>query len=247
MPSYRSDTAALAPLETFSVRAFAPDEAFPASVCGFVLALAVIYDDLKDIAQADHLLASEVPASQNAYTRERGQVAGIQAHIRRHLSATIYELLRLVEANLVILSEPAFVVTVRNLPNEIRAEWESITAVAENRDAKGSLAEALRFVRDKVGFHYDRKELLRGYEAHFSEDPTRPAFISRGESLQSSRFYFADAAAQAYFRVQLAAHDPSHYFSWGSPLIRAVNRALHEIVIAFIQRRSAFREYRPGS
>jgi hypothetical protein len=245
MPSYRSDTAALARLETFSTDAFTPDAAFPASVCGFVLALAVIYDDLKDIAQADHLLASEAPASPDEYTRERGQLAGIQAHIRRHLAATIYELLRLVEGNLGILSEPAFAVTARNLPKDIRAEWESIAAVAENREAKGSLAEALHFVRDKVGFHYDRKELLRGYQIHFSEDPARPAFISRGDSLQSSRFYFADAAAQAYFRVQLAVHDPSEYFSWGSPLVRAVNRALHELVIAFIQRRSAFRDYRP--
>ena len=41
MPSYRSDTAALASLETFSVEAFQPGEGFPESVCGFVLSLAV--------------------------------------------------------------------------------------------------------------------------------------------------------------------------------------------------------------
>lgn len=49
MKSFQDECSELAPLETFDPAAFLGDEAVPQELCNFILSLALIYNDCKDI------------------------------------------------------------------------------------------------------------------------------------------------------------------------------------------------------
>lgn len=58
--SYQGETAALFPLATLDAQIFTPSPQYSIEVCRFILALAVVHEDLKDLVLA-HVLLTEVP------------------------------------------------------------------------------------------------------------------------------------------------------------------------------------------
>lgn len=242
--SLQSEAEFLAPVQTFAPEAFLPGPDAPANVCAFVLSLSVIYNDFKDLALADHLLRSNPPAVTEGIDAERGQYCGLQGHILRLLGGLVHELLRLTADNEYVLSDPAFTKALARCPRPSREAWDAVAAAALAHAGSDPLLKALLLLRNKISFHYDPKEIANGYRAAFSSPARygRPC-ISRGITLQSSRHYFADAAAQAYFFAKTGGAAPDSLLRWDSPMVVAVNRALAEIVEAFIASRNhAFRE-----
>jgi hypothetical protein len=102
-------------------------------------------------------------------------------------------------------------------------------------------------IRNKVSFHYDPKELYRGYRWHFfkSADSTEPAFVSRGTSMKGSRFYFADAAADGYFQSQAENKDSSELINRLADITADLNQTIMQIVDRFIQKRGyAYKDHK---
>lgn len=64
-------------------------------------------------------------------------------------------------------------------------------------------------VRNSLAFHYryGGSSITGGYQRHFATTPRRPesehAYMSLGESMERTRFFFADAAAQAAVREKV--------------------------------------------
>jgi len=87
------------------------------------------------------------------------------------------------------------------------------------------------------------KAKVQGYSRAFLRGSKREPFVSRGQTLATSRFYFADAAAEDYLRE---VGDPAtdEVFALGTlKLVRNVTFSIHEIVLTFITARGfAWRE-----
>ena len=228
----------LAPLETFDPRAFSGDSKCHQDTCDFILSLAVAYNDLKNVAMALRFLAEVRPRDLSRPTVEIGQHAGVLLHIMRLEAGIIRELLILIEKNKAILNTPYFTELKRKLSRNAREAWGAVLSIAFERSTKHPLGKLLLFVRNKVAFHYDPKEVARGYALVFLQSNSdRIPFISRGNSMPETRFYFADAAVEKYL---LSASDETtvrDFVSGGSPLFNDVNLALYEIITKFVNDR----------
>ncbi len=246
--TYAQHTDALVSLESFPKEAFEPSADATREECGFFLALAVIHDDLKDVVLSQVLL-SEIPVPDPVIpSTHRGQYAGLEAHLFRTLVGIMHELLEVIRAHPTVLKGRLFKEVQRVCPKPGKKAWRAIVDAAAGELSSDPLNKALFFVRNKVSFHYDVKELARGYQLAFSQPRFGVPMLSRGNNMRESRFYFADAASQAYFFELTGADGTSPVFSWSTDLSAQVNHALHWLVLKFIEVRGFhFKEHLGGA
>src|SRR5258705_1291558 len=86
----------LAALETFDPEAFRGNEKVPQTVCNFVLALALIYNDCKDAIYAHVAVAACKPDGPPQKTKVWGAMSGAQFHAFRGLAGLMHELFGLI-------------------------------------------------------------------------------------------------------------------------------------------------------
>jgi hypothetical protein len=223
----RGESIEMAPLETFDPSAFVSAGDAPQDVRSFVLALAAIYNDFKTIMLADNLLETQRPPDPPANTPDWGEYNGFRIYLVRVLAGLFNELLRMISRNEAVLSEPDFRQIVKRIPRPSRESWDAIVAAALAQPSKNPLTKALLLARNKVSFHYRLRFGQPG--------PAGEPYVSRGATMLSTRFFFADAAAQAYLNQCLETEDTRKQFGPASPLMHQVNIALHEIVISFVE------------
>jgi hypothetical protein len=214
------------------------------SVHQFVLMLALIFNDLKSLHwfahQTERGNGNKTGAVDDLY---QAQVNGVRDWINRQMISALNELLVLVSKSDDVIESPEFQKCLEACPPNARARWSSIAGAAEKQQsqAKSSLGRFLRFVRNNVGYHYEHTELLRkGYQKHFVE--FRPlgvsefAYASLGNTLETTRFFFADAASQALMRRVL---DPTgELFDAAGAAVLDVNVALRSVVEHYLRLRS---------
>lgn len=234
MPPYSKEVEKLAPLETFDPQVFQGDSKFPQSVCDIVLSLALVYNDLRDIFLGQVLLASVKPDSLAAITPERGQFSGLGLHLARLQAGLVRELTELIQDNQDVIASAPFQRLVSKLDKKAKASWKALVDASANKPAGSPLTMLLLLARNKVAFHYDRKVIGKGYALRFLSNPPRQPYVSRGSSMSGTRFYYADAAAEAYI---LSVTDPQtvgDFLSGKSQVLDDVNRALQRLVVAFV-------------
>lgn len=244
---YEKEVSKLAPLETFDPKVFIGDSERPQELCDFILALALAYNDFRDVTFG-RILHSELPVPRQAIpSLELGEWAALRIFIIRVQIGYVHELLTLVQENKELVGTPAFSSLFKSLSKEGKEAWNFIYGIATGAESGGGLAKLLVRVRNKISFHYDQEELAKGFKHAFSNDPvTNQPFISRGDSLVGTRFYFADAAAEAYLKLRI---DPDNEAAiellWGTgELLEKVNLALNEMIVRFIQVKSGYRKFR---
>lgn len=242
--SFEAQWMELHPLETFDPIAFRGDETVPQSVCDLVLALALAFNDLKDIFYA-HIILEEYKQDGTPPPRTRafGLYNGVNVHLLRLLMGTVYELLNLIGRKEAIVQDAAFLKTVRLLPKDSRDAWNEVVSIALNRECTATIGKALLDARNHVAFHYDLKRIQSGYRRHFlsSQNEDTRAYISRGENMKETRFYFADAAAYGYLRNEEGT-SPGDLANNLVNTVGRVSLSLRDIVTRFIQyRKCAFR------
>lgn len=245
---FREECEFLAPLETFDPAAFVGDANVPQEVCNFVLALSLIYNDCKNAVYAHVALSGLKPGATPAKTRLWGTISGVQWHAFRAVVAVINELFKLISEKQKqgLLEHHFFKSIVRGLSPPSREAWLAVVAVACDKRPTNELSKKLLRVRHKVIFHYDPDEIYKGYAHHFIDEPTKRgdrAYISRGTSMRTTRFYFADAAVSGYLRHLAGAKNDEELQNEVEEVFERVNHGLMMIVEAFIQRRRyAFRK-----
>jgi len=128
---------------------------------------------------------------------------------------------------------------IQKLSKQERESWDALASAALQKQTRSSLSKLLLMIRNKVSFHYDPKELYRGFRHHFfqSGNTSEPPFVSRGTNMQRSRFYFAEAAADGYLGAIAKQEDPNNFMTHLVDLTTALNRAIMQIVHHFIQGR----------
>lgn len=242
MVTYAQQLARLSPLETFDPAVFVGDDKTPQHVCDFVLSLAVAYNDIRDLVHAQQLLAAVRPADLTQPSTAAGQFGGLHVHWVRMLAGVLTELAQLITENSTVLASASFQGVIRSLPKSFREAWQSTVTAASATTPQGDrFGRLIYFARNKVAFHYDRKEISRGYGGIFLRADSQPPFISRGNNMAETRFFFADAAVEAYMMQRAQASNGLEFFESGWKILPDIGHALREIVVRFINRRSAWR------
>jgi hypothetical protein len=178
------------------------------------------------------------PADPDQETPYRGEYAAIKAHLIRINASLVHELANLIEdSNPLVLADPFFVAVVSSLDRGARQSWQVLVDVATGGGGTEPLARALFFLRNKVAFHYDPKGVAQGFRHAFESGGDRRPLVSRGTTLRATRYYFADAAAQAYLNTRVGDEGVAQFFRDISSLLEALNIALGQLVENFIQRR----------
>ena len=237
MKTFQEECSELAPLETFDPAAFRADNKVPQALCNFVLTLAVVYNDCKNLIYAYIITADSRPEGRFTKTRLWGAWSGVQYHIFRAIISLLHELFKLIRENESLLKNPFFLSVVRQIDPSARKAWETVVSVALGITPSDPLGKSLLQVRNKVSFHYDGKAIYKGYSHHFSEHLDERAFISRGHAMKETRYYFADAAALGYLKSIAGTADIDVLLSNIAELLNPVSRALMAIIESYIQRR----------
>jgi hypothetical protein len=193
------------------------------------------------------MLLTVRPVNQSDPSPELGNYGGVGAHLLRLSAGLLHELTNLINDHESLLSGQPFTRLVRTLPLNAREAWDSIVAASQSRPSSDPLAMLLVRARNKVAFHYDAEEIGRGYRAAFIDKHAKfsTPFISRGEAMADTRFYFIDAAAEVYMEDVTQGVVAAQFLDASLPLFNQVNHALREIVIRFLGLRGfGWREYR---
>lgn len=239
MKTFQEACVNLESLQTFDPAAFEGNEEVPQDLCNFVLALALIYNDCKNITYAATLLKECRPPGPEK-TGVWGTYAGTDRHLFRLMVSAVHELFNLIRDHENVLSHEFFVSrVVQSLSPASRKSWVSLTGAATGATPKDEFGRMLLRIRNKIAFHYEPKEIFRGFKRTFL-GPTRlqeQAYISRGQSMAASRFYFADAAVDGYFLEMVGEGEIKQLSAKIHDVTESLNRALLGLVDRFIQQR----------
>ncbi len=241
---FEAHLSTLAELETFDPVVFKGDGSVPQSVCDFVLALSLVFNDLKDLLDIHLVLNDPKPSGLRPYTKQFGAINGIDHHIFRLVGGILHELTRLIKNSHEVTDHLFFQRLVNKLPVTAREDWATLSAVAQGEQKPGLLGKSLAIIRNKVIFHYDPGVIGKGCIHHFAnaEEPGRRAFVSRGINMATSRFYFADAASTGTLPTILGPEAADSLPGALVEITGRVNTALHALVLGFVSERGgAFR------
>jgi hypothetical protein len=237
MRTYRGHIANLAPLRTLDPAAFQPDAQCPKDVCDLVLSLALAFNDFHDLLVTHDILNGVWPTDDSTPTPELGEFNGFSYHLFRAHLATLHELLNLLQKNSSLLADRSLAAVVKKLQPKAKIAWSSVVGVATGTNSEASdLTKFLIFARNKVAFHYSRKEIGGGFRTAFVGTGRQP-YVSRGNTLATSRFFFADASAEDYMRMKANDLGVPDTFTAAIDLIRDVTFAVHQVVFTFIKMR----------
>jgi len=199
----------LEPISEFDPKVFIPHGVQDKNLCGFMLALACVYNDYKNVLWGLEQLCKCGEEKNGARTAYNGQIRGFNICLRKQAYSIGYELLVLIRENKELIESEVFMELRKKMLNAHGDDWDDIVAIAlKNRAESGEFVGFLRAIRNNVGFHYsyDSKgleKLTEGYRTSFWDKSGRliqRAAISKSNWMAYSRFYFADAAVEGVLK-----------------------------------------------
>lgn len=194
IPGFRD----LANLEFVDASVFVGASDEEQAVCDFILALALVYNDLKDLLWAFVELKGRTPTEFKP-NAQVGQLNGMREHSVRLLYALHHELFQLIGKNPEPQGHQLFRNVLARVSSKARDHWARLVAAAAGKPKNDPLAMILVRVRDDLAAHYyGTKTLGRGFGRQYDGSGPwgRRLFVSRGVNIIASRFHFADGAAQ---------------------------------------------------
>jgi len=230
----------LADLESFDKRAFEADADVSQDVCNFVLTLALIFNDLKDLIYAHVSLNTQKPRGSFRISRLWGAYNGINMHLLRLMLGLFHEFIEFLKRSDKVLIDPFLQSVLKLLSKENRELWQTLVNIALDKQTITAENRFAFFVRNKLVFHYDPKEIFWGYNAFFSsnEQGAERAFVSRGMNMAKTRHFFADGAAQGYFIKNVQGKEDAEALILKTVKnLGEISLTITEIVNCFIQKR----------
>ena len=209
------------------------------------LALALLFNDLKDLVIIDVWLEGQRP-EQDKPRPYAGQWAGIANHVRRLGASLLHEFLQLLKKHNELIGSEEFQSLVQQTPRWAQDAWKEFLLLAQAADddsAKRSpLYRALRDIRNWSAFHYAQwKPLANAYRTFFIAENKDPgssyAFVSMGKDMDAIRFYYADAAASSLARV-LSEREQLDVQERVNDTMRQLNRALAPVISAYLRQKT---------
>ena len=172
----------------------------------FFLVLAVVFNDLKGLNLFSKLIndtyKKEEPGEVSVHV---GELGGIFTQINKLFIGNIREFFEFLKENEKILLTTEFKDVLSKTNKDIQNRWKDIINIALNRSSEISdFTKYLILIRNNVAFHYNQsgKELKRSFCSYFYKKEkmgrNKLAYYSMGESMENTRFFYADAAVQEY-------------------------------------------------
>lgn len=225
-------------LDTFDESAFLGNESVSQDVCNFILALSCIYNDYKDILLSLSFLEQAKPSGDFEETAEWGEFSGLKFHVIRIQVALIHELLKVLNKSSKVFKDPFFDSVIMQIDKKGKDSWQTLVNISQGNEDPHKIAKMLLMIRNKISFHYDPKEISKGYKKYFCDTTNKKkAYISRGSTLKEERYYFADAAAQNYFYSLYGELGPDKFVENVAGVMSCIAPALSQIITRFIQKR----------
>lgn len=167
-----------------------------------MLGLALAFNDLKGVSLMG-TVAQAVP-TQAGVTAANGEIGGLRLQMTRHFAGLIHEIFELLRQRREDFESEPIKRAVSKLPSSAQKIWAELLTVANSEgtaNVPAWLTRGLPHIRNSIAFHYyDPRDLAAGFQKWFFDNPKGPlneqAFYCDGQNLQSTRFFFADAAAQ---------------------------------------------------
>ncbi len=200
----------------------------------FFLALGLIYNDLKDLIFFIDLIQKNyrnpTPDGNESPNAHLGEWGGIQIHLNRLVISLISEFLTFIDKNQNITKNIKFQLLIKNLPSDIKNECLKLFNI-DTKNSKDFLSKIYQ-VRSNVTYHYDHslKNLRKGFIQKFFNSEkdiyNKKSFYSLGNSMETTRFYYCDAAAEEYMKIIMNVKNNDNSF----PKIRELISEMNEII-----------------
>lgn len=229
----------LADLESFDPAVFIADEVVSQNVCNFVLTLSLVFNDFKDLVYGHITLEKYKPQGSFVISRHWGSYGGLKGHLFRMMIALFFEFMKLLNENTKVLNDPFFQSVLQHLTQNERKTWSSLVCAAQDQYTDTPIGNFALRVRNKMAFHYDLKEIQSGYQNFFASGSygTERAFISRGDNMAETRYYFADAAARGYLMKNFKGKDADKLLEDTVFHLHYLTPVLMQIIHFFVQKR----------
>ena len=177
------------------------------SVQSFFLILGLIFNDLKGLIFFQKFIEDNYRKPDASETSAHaGEYNGLIAQADKLIIATVGEFFNFIEKNRPVLTNIKFLLLVKELAPENQLRWTDLTKMEMGSTVLSKIAR----IRSNVTFHYDHsmEELRRGFiNSFFQTSKELPqhkrAYYSLGDSMENSRIYYSDAAAQDYINSLL--------------------------------------------
>jgi hypothetical protein len=226
----------LAELQGFDPHALKADT----DLGGFILLLAAIFNDLKGAAYCIELVRAAFTKVEGRLSWT-GQVSGMSGQVTRVLAGILVELMQEIGRRAALIDSTEFKALVEDMPLASRRAWQDVRLVALKQEGKpqGDTDLVLLVkIRGALAFHYEERALRRGYERGFASEAHREhrdkAVVSDGDSMEGTRFYFADLAMEEGLR-HVTGLDLPALQTRVSGVAQSVNNALKHIVMTYIK------------
>ena len=228
----------LAELEYFDPQAFQADDTVSKEVCGFVLSLALIYNDIKNIILLTKLLENYKPEGSFVERKDWGEFNGIDDFLDRLTIGLLHELFCLIKDSKSVLEDKFFKQIINSIQKDAKTSWQVLVDTSFEKYSNNKLAKDLMLVRNKISFHYDPKAIKQGYDFFYNDFKIMDkAYISRGKNMHESRFYFADAAGESYIRHLYGEEDIALFYKSIDNYLKQLNNTIWYIINNFIAKR----------
>lgn len=185
-----------------------------------LLVLASFFNDFKTILLFNNIVSHKFRKVEvNELTYHTGEMGGIQNYINKIMVAHIHELFIYLDQERKFFCSVDFL----NILSKIKIQnkkayldWKEIFSEATNTSKtekfiKPNLSNFLLAIRNKIAFHYDREELVKGYKDFFisrkSGNGSENPLFTAGGQLYNTRFHYADAAMQRYITLAGESRD----------------------------------------
>lgn len=174
----------------------------------FFLVLAVVFNDLKGIDFFERIIIDtyKQPIFEEISVHS-GEYSGILTQTRKILISNLQEFLLFLRKNEKILLSAEFKDILSKTNKDIQNKWNNIVDIAFDNKSENihDFTEYLIKVRNNIAFHYYQPKGFKKAFCNFFYKKDRIkqndfAYYSLGEEIETTRYYYADAAVQEYLR-----------------------------------------------
>lgn len=168
----------------------------------FMLALALVFNDLKGVALFAQWLEPSRP-TRPEISQHAGQWRGLDLQLHRLAVSLVRELLTLIEAFKDQATGERLKALLTSADPKVRRDWRDLVSVATGSgdESDTQFARVVEQIRHNIAFHYYQpKRLVAGFRGFFFDNQqsaaNEHAFCSFGRNMEETRFYYADAALE---------------------------------------------------
>ena len=187
------------------------DEDDKKEIQSFFLILGLIFNDLKGLIFFQKIIEDNYRKPEpEEVSAHAGEYNGLIGQIDKFLIATVGEFFKFIDENKSVLNSMHFLLLLKKLNPENKDRWNALIDLGDNSNILSKIAR----VRSNVAFHYDNsmEELRRGFINSFFLNKRdliqhERAYYSFGNTMETTRMYYSDAAAEDYIYSQLGSEN----------------------------------------